>query len=275
MVLNPQPESFAKLIEYNLEPEIYSFKLFNQYLDYIASFKKNTFKIHLKLDTGMHRLGFEEHEIEQLIELLQHNSPIKIATIFSHLVGADESEHNDFSHLQIQKFERMSQKIMQVLDYQVDRHICNSAGIVRFPEAKFDMVRLGIGLYGVEITGTEQNALQTVGTLKTVISQIKNLKAGETIGYSRKGILEKDARIATIAIGYADGFDRGFSKGIGKVLVNGVACPVVGNVCMDMTMIDVSDALCEEGDEVIIFNKDLTINDLAKSIGTIDRKSVV
>ena len=269
MVLNPQPESFAKLIEYNLEPEIYSFKLFNQYLDYIASFKKNTFKIHLKLDTGMHRLGFEEHEIEQLIGLLQHNPPIKIATIFSHLVGADESEHNDFSHLQIEKFERMSQKIMQVLDYQVDRHICNSAGIVRFPEAKFDMVRLGIGLYGVEITGTEQNALQTVGTLKTVISQIKNLKAGETIGYSRKGILEKDARIATIAIGYADGFDRGFSKGIGKVLVNGVACPVVGNVCMDMTMIDVSDALCEEGDEVIIFNKDLTINDLAKSIGTI------
>ncbi len=278
MVLNPQPESFAKLIEFNLEPEIYSFKILHSFIYHLkTSFLNSPLGaggIHLKLDTGMHRLGFEEQDIEQLLEILKQNPEIKVASIFSHLVGADESEHNDFSHSQIEKFDRMSKKIMQTLDYrnaepQVVRHICNSAGIIRFPEAKFDMVRLGIGLYGVEITGTEQNALQTVGSLKTIISQIKNLKAGETIGYSRKGILEKDSRIATIAIGYADGFDRGFSKGIGKVLVNGTICPVVGNVCMDMTMIDVTDATCDEGDEVIIFNKDLTINDLAKSIGTI------
>jgi Alr-MurF fusion protein len=275
MVLNPQPESFAKLLEYDLEPEIYSFKVLKEYLEFVSNSSPlgqsdGSVRGHLKLDTGMHRLGFEEQDIEQLIELLKQNPTVEIASIFSHLVGADESEHNGFSKSQIEKFDKMSKQIINAFDgIKPLRHICNSAGIIRFPDAKFDMVRLGIGLYGVEVTGTEQNALQTVGTLKTVISQMKNLKKGETIGYSRKGILEKDSRIATIAIGYADGFDRGFSKGVGKVLVNGVSCPVVGNVCMDMTMIDVTEAVCEEGDEVVIFNKDLSINDLAKSIGTI------
>ncbi|MBA4848815.1 bifunctional UDP-N-acetylmuramoyl-tripeptide:D-alanyl-D-alanine ligase/alanine racemase [Emticicia sp. BO119] len=271
MVLNSQPETFSKLIEYDLEPEIYSFQLFKRFQDFIRSFPEVTFKIHIKLDTGMHRLGFEEQDIDKLIELLKHNPAIKIASIFSHLVGADESEHNDFSRSQIERFKRMSDKIIQALPSGEAplRHICNSAGIIRFPEARFDMVRLGIGLYGVEATGTEQKSLQTVGTLKTIISQIKHLKKGETIGYSRKGILEKDSRIATIAIGYADGFDRGFSKGVGVVLVNGTKCPVIGNVCMDMTMIDVTEARCEEGDEVIIFGKDLPIHELASSISTI------
>ena len=276
MVLNPQPESFAKLLEYNLEPEIYSFKVFKEYLTYIKQnspvdqSERPVGNIHLKLDTGMHRLGFEAQDIEQLIELLMKNSKIKVASIFSHLVGADESEHNAFSKTQIERFEQMSQQIINDLDGQKPlRHICNSAGIIRFPEAKFDMVRLGIGLYGLEVTNSEQKELQTVGTLKTIISQIKYLKAGQTVGYSRKGVLEKDSKIATIAIGYADGFDRGFSKGVGKVLVNGVACQVVGNVCMDMTMIDVSETECEEGDEVVIFGKDLSIKELAISIGTI------
>lgn len=272
MVLNSQPETFSKLVEYDLEPEIYSFQLFRRFLDFIKSFPDTTFKIHIKLDTGMHRLGFEEQDIDKLIDLLKQNPAIKIASIFSHLVGADESEHNDFSKSQIARFSRMSDKIIQSLpkgDQPPLRHICNSAGIIRFPEAKFDMVRLGIGLYGVEATGTEQKSLQTVGTLKTIISQIKHLKKGETIGYSRKGVLEKDSRIATIAIGYADGFDRGFSKGVGAVLVNGTRCPVIGNVCMDMTMVDVTEARCEEGDEVIIFGKDLPIHGLAASIGTI------
>ncbi len=271
MVLNSQPETFSKLVEYDLEPEIYSFQIFKRFQDFIKSFPDSTFKIHIKLDTGMHRLGFEEQDIEKLIESLNQHPNIKIASIFSHLVGADESEHNDFSRSQIERFKRMSDKIIQALPKGEAplRHICNSAGIIRFPEAKFDMVRLGIGLYGVEATGTEQKSLQTVGTLKTIISQIKHLKKGETIGYSRKGVLEKDSRIATIAIGYADGFDRGFSKGVGTVLVNGVRCPVIGNVCMDMTMVDVTEAKCEEGDEVIIFGKDLPIHELSSSIGTI------
>lgn len=271
MVLNSQPETFSKLVEYDLEPEIYSFQIFKRFQDFIKSFPDSSFKIHIKLDTGMHRLGFEEQDIDKLIESLHLHPNIRIASIFSHLVGADESEHNDFSRSQIERFKRMSDKIIQALPKGEAplRHICNSAGIIRFPEAKFDMVRLGIGLYGVEATGTEQKSLQTVGTLKTIISQIKHLKKGETIGYSRKGVLEKDSRIATIAIGYADGFDRGFSKGVGAVLVNGTKCPIIGNVCMDMTMVDVTEAKCEEGDEVVIFGKDLPIHELSASIGTI------
>ncbi|WP_259016844.1 bifunctional UDP-N-acetylmuramoyl-tripeptide:D-alanyl-D-alanine ligase/alanine racemase [Emticicia fluvialis] len=272
MVLNSQPETFSKLKEYNLEPEIYSFSIFRRFIDFARSYPDTTFRIHIKLDTGMHRLGFEEQDIDTLIEQLKSNPSVKIASIFSHLVGADEAEHNDFSKSQIDRFQRMSDKIIQTLpagETPPLRHICNSAGIIRFPEARFDMVRLGIGLYGVEATGTEQKSLQTVGTLKTIISQIKHLKKGETIGYSRKGVLDKDSRIATIAIGYADGFDRGFSKGVGYVLVNGTRCPVIGNVCMDMTMVDVTEASCEEGDEVIIFGKDLPIHELAASIGTI------
>lgn len=264
MVLNPQPETFDKLVEYNLEPEVYSFRIFDQLIRNVS-----LQKIHIKLDTGMHRLGFVESEIDDLIAKLKDNPTIKVASIFSHLVGADESEHNAYSYGQIESFKRMSEKIIGALGYAPLRHICNSAGIIRFPEAKFDMVRLGIGLYGIEATGIEQKSLQIVGTLKTVISQIKHLKQGETVGYSRKGVVERDSRIATIAIGYADGFDRGFSKGVGKVLVNGALCPVVGNVCMDMTMIDVTDATCEEGDEVIVFGKELPISELAKNIQTI------
>jgi Alr-MurF fusion protein len=286
MVMNPQPETFAKIIENNLEPEIYSFRILSNLLSYIFDNQRVTLtpssvervgatdaserlKIHLKLDTGMHRLGFVEEDLDELLKIIKQNTHIKIATIFSHLVGADEATHNEFSKSQIEKFERMSQKIINEIGYSPLRHICNSAGIIRFPDAKFDMVRLGIGLYGVEISGQEQNSLQTVGSLKTIISQIKQLKAGETVGYSRKGILERDSRIATIAIGYADGFDRGFSKGNGKVLVNGIRCPTIGNVCMDMTMIDVTDATCNEGDEVTIFDNNLTINELAQSINTI------
>jgi len=272
MVLNSQPETFGKLKEYELEPEIYSFQIFRRFVDFTESYPDSEFKIHIKLDTGMHRLGFEEQDIDALIEQLRQHPSIKIASVFSHLVGADEAEHNDFSKSQIASFQRMSDKIIQALptgETPPLRHICNSAGIIRFPEARFDMVRLGIGLYGVEATGTEQKALQTVGTLKTIISQIKHLKKGETIGYSRKGVLDKDSSIATIAIGYADGFDRGFSKGVGHVLVNGTRCPIIGNVCMDMTMVDVTEANCEEGDEVIIFGKDLPIHELAASIGTI------
>ncbi len=268
MVLNPQPESFIKLVEMNLEPEIYSFKILDQFLSFIEN-KSGTFKVHLKVDTGMHRLGFEKKDIAELLLKLKQHRNLEIASIFSHLVGADESVHNEFSKKQIDTFLLMTQEIESQLGISTLKHICNSAGIIRFPEARFDMVRLGIGLYGVEASGGEQAALQTVGTLKTIISQIKFVAKGETIGYSRKGILEKDSKIATIAIGYADGFDRGFSNGVGEVLVNGVLCPVIGNVCMDMTMIDVSEADCEEGDVAIVFGKEPSIQYLASKIGTI------
>ncbi len=272
MVLNAQPDSFGNLFDYNLEPEIFSLRNLREFLSFIASRKEplpEQVNIHLKIDTGMHRLGFVEADISELMHLLSAHPFLRVASIFSHLVGADEVEHISFSRQQIRAFESLSGKIIAGLGYRPLRHICNSAGIIRYPEARFEMVRLGIGLYGVESAGLEQESLQTVGTLKTTISQIKSLPKGETVGYGRRGVLERDARIATIAIGYADGLDRGFSRGVGQVLVNGVLCPVVGNICMDMTMIDVTEAPCEEGDQVIIFGKDHSIIQLADQIGTI------
>jgi Alr-MurF fusion protein len=270
MVLNSDPNTFHKVFEYDLEPEIYSLRLLKAYmlLKKNAAIKQTT-KIHLKIDTGMHRLGFEKADIEEMTQLLKTQDHIEVASIFSHLVGADEAEHVPFSKDQILKFTDISHTIIEKIGYSPLRHICNSAGIVRFPEAKFDMVRLGIGLYGVEAAGIEPEALQVVGTLKTTISQIKTLQKGDTVGYGRHGKVEKETKIATLAIGYADGYDRGFGRGVGQVFVNGILCPTFGNVCMDMTMIDVSQAPCKEGDQVVIFGENPSIVNLAEKIQTI------
>lgn len=271
MVMNATSQAFDLLLQYKLEPEIYSQRIFTEWIAFV---NKNKFTaeipaIHLKLDTGMHRLGFVKDDLEWLIETLTTNPHIKVASIFSHLVGADEGVHNAFSKQQFELFQEGAQQIEDALGYTTIKHILNSAGIVRFPDYKLDMVRLGIGLYGVEATGQEQQALQSVGTLKTVVSQIKYLSAGETVGYSRRGHLDHDAAIATLAIGYADGYDRGLGNGAGKVWVNGLLCPTIGNICMDMTMIDVTGATVEEGDEVIIFGKEMPILELSKQINTI------
>ena len=266
MVLNPSPQTFDKLSTYNLEPEIYSLSLLNDYLEYI---NHKPASIHLAIDTGMHRLGFEEGELSQLLNILKSKNHLKVASIFSHLVGADEDQFNAFSENQIKLFKEMADKIELGLGYKTNKHILNSAGIVRFPKAQFDMVRLGIGLYGIEATGLEQEGLQTVGTLKTIISQIKAIKKGETVGYSRKGKVNDDITTATIAIGYGDGFSRRFSNGVGYVYIKGQAAPIIGNVCMDMCMVDITNIDAKEGDEVIVFGKDLPISTLAKAIDTI------
>jgi alanine racemase len=270
MVMNPSASTFDKLVEYQLEPEIYSHKILDEWLGFMAELdNKCNLKIHLKLDTGMHRLGFAEADLPALIQLLKQHPELEVASIFSHLVGADEAIHNDFSKLQYERFMAGSAQLEAALGYRPLRHLLNSAGIVRFPDYKLDMVRLGIGLYGVEVNRQEQRSLQQIGTFKTVVSQVKHLPAGETIGYSRQGILKKASSIATIALGYADGYDRRFSKGVGKVLINGTLCPVVGNVCMDMTMVDTTGMSVQEGEEVIIFGNDLPITYLADEIGTI------
>jgi alanine racemase len=271
MVMSPAVPTFDLLLQYNLEPEIYSRRVLTDWIGYIEKQPADKYipPIHLKLDTGMHRLGFVADDIEWLCEKLKENPKIKVATMFSHLVGADEGVHNAFSHQQYSLFSKGAAQLESALGHQVIKHILNSAGIVRFPDHKLDMVRLGIGLYGVEATGQDQNALQPAGTLKTVISQIKYLTSGETVGYSRKGRIEHDSAIATLAIGYADGFDRRLGNGIGQVWINGTLCPTIGNICMDMTMVDVTNANAEEGDEAIIFGKHLPIVDLAKKINTI------
>ncbi len=269
MVMNPSPNDFEQLITYSLEPEIYSLNMLKLFSEYIDS-QKISSKIHIKLDTGMHRLGFEPEQISELTETLQSNPNLWISTIFSHLAAADESKFDDFTKHQGKEFTKMANEISEAIGYVPSRHLANSAGIARFPEARLDMVRLGVGMYGLAAKPEDQENLLTVGTLKTVISQIKYIKSSETVGYGRKGVLERDTKTATIAIGYADGFDRRFSGGIGEVMIHGQRCKVIGNVCMDMTMVDITDVPhVQEGDEVIIFGNNLTIIDLAKKINTI------
>jgi alanine racemase len=212
----------------------------------------------------MHRLGFEENEIDELCSILIASN-IKVASIFSHLVGADSFEHDGFTKSQVAQFERIFQKIEALLGYNTLKHILNSAGITRWSNHQYDMVRLGIGLYGVESPNHPSNMkLQNVSTLKTVISQIRDVKKGDTIGYSRKGRAKENYKIATLAIGYADGYSRKFSNGVGMFLVNGKLAPVIGNVCMDMCMINISGINVEEGNEVIVFGEHLTVNQLAQ-----------
>jgi Alr-MurF fusion protein len=265
MVMNPSAETFQSLLEFNLEPEIYSFGVLHQYLNFLHGRKSS---VHLKLDTGMHRLGFEKENIPELIDILKANPQITVASIFSHLAGADEAEHDQFTMQQAEAFISMAGKISMALDYQPLFHILNSPGILRKAEWQFDMVRLGIGLYGVNPTA-ERFPLKPVATLKTTISQIKHVRKGETVGYGRRGVAESEMRIATIAIGYADGFSRAFSRGVGEVLIHGKRAAVVGNVCMDMTMVDITGIDATEGDEVIVFGKDLPIQELAERIRTI------
>lgn len=270
MVMNPAPDSFQKLRQYHLEPEIYSFELLQEYLR--AAREAPMPAIHLKLDTGMRRLGFAEEDLPELCRLLQENAAhVRVASALTHLAGADEAQHNDFSQAQLAAFQRMRQPLEQALGYSIIKHALNSAGIVRFPEAQYNMVRLGIGLYGVEATGQEQDALHPVSTLRTTVSQVKTLPAGHTVGYSRRGqATTHERRIATLAIGYADGYDRRFGNGVGEVLIRGQHAPIVGNVCMDMCMVDVTHiAEAQAGDLATVFGAGLPLPELAARIGTI------
>ncbi|MBY0436514.1 MAG: alanine racemase, partial [Cyclobacteriaceae bacterium] len=266
MVMNPTEESFPSLLEFDLEPEIYSKRIFNSLVHFLEG---RPCQVHLKLDTGMHRLGFEEDELDEVFALFQANKNITVASVMSHLAGADESLHDDFSKQQADAFLRMNDRIASSLGYQPIRHLLNSPGILRLSQYQFDMVRLGIGLYGVDPTEEGKADLRPVATLKTIISQIKKIKAGDTIGYGRKGKALHDMTLATLAIGYADGFSRAFSRGKGSVLINGQRAPVVGNVCMDMTMVDITGIAAREGDEAIIFGAGLPIQQVARWIDTI------
>jgi len=273
MVMNPEEQSFDTMITYYLEPEIYSFRILSHFSETLKrrtnELQDKTFPIHIKMDTGMRRLGFEPSDINELVIRIRNNKFLKIDSIFSHLAGSDEAVHDGFTKKQIEVFTKASHEIQSHFNYKILRHILNSAGIIRFPEAQFEMVRLGIGLHGIAATPAEQKQLQPVSTLKTTISQIKAVKAGESIGYNRKGIANQDMQIATVGIGYADGLNRRLGNGAGKMLLNGKFVPIVGNICMDMTMIDMTDIPAREGDEVIVFGNDYTISQMAIDLETI------
>ncbi len=270
MVLNPEISAFDKLTEFELEPELFSFNLLDEFVNYARLQGINAYPVHIKIDTGMHRLGFEGFDIDRLCQQLAANTYLRVQTVFSHLVASDAPEHDDFTRLQIARFEHAFKKIEQALGYQVTKHLDNTSGVTRWPQAQYDMVRLGIGLYGIDTASKPgSNLLQPIAALKTSISQVRTVEADETIGYNRKGVLKKTAKIATVRIGYADGYLRAFGNGVGKMLVNGCLASTVGNISMDMCTLDVSGIDAKEGDEVIVFNDKMPIEELARQIGTI------
>ncbi|MEL6152504.1 MAG: bifunctional UDP-N-acetylmuramoyl-tripeptide:D-alanyl-D-alanine ligase/alanine racemase [Bacteroidota bacterium] len=272
MVMNPTPESFAHLMAYGLEPEIYSLELLQTLAHFVAN-QKVKVKIHLKLETGMHRLGIAESELSAVIKLLQAHTTIELVGIMSHLAAASAAQHDAYTHAQAALFRRMANYIEQSLGIQTTKHLLNTAGILRFPEYQADMVRLGIGLHGVGVSPAVASHLAVSSTLKTVISQVKAIPQAATVGYDRQGVAQKDMRTATIAIGYADGFGRGLSHGQGSVLVHGQLAPVVGNVCMDMAMIDVTHVPeATVGDEVIVFGQERPIAEVASALDTISNE---
>ena len=267
VIMNPELSAFKQMFQYTLEPEVYSFHLLDKLLTEAEKEGVTNFPIHIKIDTGMHRLGFMPDEIPALIDRLKHQNSLIPKSVFSHLVGSDSSEFDEFTRTQIARFESASEQLQAAFSHKIIRHICNSAAIERFPEAHFDMVRLGIGLYGVHPFGA--TGLKNVNTLKTTILQIKSLSPQETVGYARKGVLKRESRIAAIPIGYADGLNRKLGNGNAYCLVNGQQAPFVGNICMDVSMIDVTTIACEEGDEVIIYGEELPAAVLAEKLATI------
>ncbi len=269
MIMNTEEAAFDTLLAYNLEPEIYSFKLLNSFISFLEEREAEEFPIHIKLDTGMHRLGFTENELEELVRLLRYNNRVKVQSVFSHLAGSDDPVHDDFTSRQSEMFLRSTKTIASGLGYDFLKHLSNTSAIFRHPQLQLNMVRLGIGLYGYDSNSEVQKRLKTVASLKTSVSQIKEIAAGESVGYSRKGIVTRDSRIATVRIGYADGYPRILSNGKGHMLVNGRLAPVIGNICMDMTMLDVTDIEVTEGDEVIVFNEDLKVSEVAEWASTI------
>lgn len=272
MVMNPEQQGYDLMIQYHLEPEIYSFRvldLFEKALQTNGYEESKGFPIHIKLDTGMHRLGFMESDLHELIIRLKNKKRIIVQSVFSHLATSDEPHQRKFTEEQINKFHGFADKLIEHLGGNIIKHILNSAGITSFPEHQMDMVRLGIGMYGISPFKEHQEKLEVVSELKTTISQIKQIPAHDSVGYSRMEMPTKEITIATVPIGYADGLRRSLGRRKGFMLINGQKAQIIGNVCMDMCMLDVTDLNAEEGDEVIVFGKGQSIQNFAKLMDTI------
>lgn len=272
MVMNPDRESMEAFLTHHLEPEIYNFRTLNLLKEAINGYNgniKEPIPVHIKLDTGMHRLGFEEKDIPGLLKHIKDIPETVIRSVFSHLAASEDPSHDAFSNLQIRRFQKTAGMIQSCFNHRILLHMVNSAGINRFPEAHFDMVRLGISLYGITSNAEEALFLKNVSTLKSTVSQIKQIKAHESVGYNRAFQSDKEMTIAVVPVGYADGLSRTLSNGRGRLWINGHLAPVVGNICMDMTMIDITHIPAREGDEVIIFGEERSITELAREMGTI------
>ena len=269
MVMNPEEATFPAITGSDLQPEIFSFQLLKQFGAYLKSEGITEYPIHLKLDTGMHRLGFEPSDLQSLVSQLKDNNLFRVISVFTHLTASEDPAEDGYTRQQAGQFTEAAAFLSVQLGYAIIRHISNTAAIHRHPQLQMDMVRLGIGLYGSG-AGKGRLHLLEASSLTTTIAQIREVRSGESVGYNRMGVLQRDSRIATIRIGYADGYPRSLSNGIGKVMIRNKLVPVVGLVCMDMTMVDVTDIPgLEEGEEVLIFGKGLSVNDLANWAGTI------
>lgn len=270
MIMNVEPNSFSSIVQYGLQPVIYSNELLNQFENYLNQEGLSNYPVHVEIETGMNRLGFGLEEMEQLGQNLNSISTFTIQSVFTHLAASEDPNEEQFTLLQANRFKHAIAVLKRYIHYPFICHICNSAAIVRYPDLQMDMVRLGIGLYGIETDAKNQLRLQNVATLRSTIAQIKYLKKGESVSYNRKGIVTRNSIIATVRIGYADGYNRRFGNGNGHMLIKGKLAPVIGTVCMDMTMVDVTDIPnVKEDDEVIIFGQALPITELASMVETI------
>lgn len=270
MILNVDEENFDALIEYNLEPEIFSFNIYQKFHQYLLQQGITHFPVHIKFNTGMNRLGFEVSDATAIAQLIASNNTMVVQSVLSHLVASEDAELNNFTQQQVQQFTQAYSTMQQIIDYDFIKHIANSAAIFKHPSCQLNMVRVGIGLYGVDSSSDNQLSLQTVASLKTTIAQIRTVKAGDSVGYNKKGIVRHDSRIATVRMGYADGLSRSLSNGNGSMFLHGKLAPIVGNVCMDMTMIDVTHiAEAQEDDVVEIFGRHLPVQQVAAWSNTI------
>jgi alanine racemase len=269
LVMNADEDSFSDIIQYNLEPAIYSFAMLEEFTKALINSNLEQYPVHLKFDTGMRRLGFEVQDVTKLMDIIQAQPELKVQSVYSHLAETDNLEDNSYTDKQITLFNTLCSEIEKRLPYAFMKHILNSEGVQRFPEAQFDMVRIGIGLYGISVNESVSQHIQKAIAWKSVVSQIKTIEKGESVGYSRTFVAEKQSKIAVVPVGYADGLRRSLGKGKGGMFIQNTYCPIVGNVCMDMTMLDVTALNCKEGDVVEIIGSQQEIETLAQQMDTI------
>lgn len=269
LVLHPQTVNFKILLENNLEPSIYNSKILKEFIVVASAEKKQNYPVHIKFNTGLNRLGFWHDDVEMIYEIIGETKNIKIKTIFSHLAASEDLGEKLFTLNQIEIFNKIVENFEKTFHYKPILHMCNTSGILNYPEAHFDMVRSGIGLYGFGNSAKENKHFKPIASLKTVISQIHQLKKGDTVGYNRAYKSKSHLKTATLPIGHADGIGRIYGNGKGFVTINGEKAPIIGNVCMDMIMVDVTNIACNEGDEVIVFDANSTAETLAQTADTI------
>jgi alanine racemase len=269
LVLHPQTVNFKSLIKYNLEPSLYNKKILKEFINLVSKEDINDYPVHIKFNTGLNRLGFWKDDVKFITNELSETKKVKVKSIFSHLAASEDLNEKKFTLDQIETFKNIAIRFEKEIGYKPMLHMCNTSGILNYPEAQFDMVRSGIGLYGFGNSEKENKFLKPVGTLKTIISQIHHIEKGESVGYNRAFKSDTTLKTATLPIGHADGIGRQYSNGKGFVTINGQQAPIIGNVCMDMIMVNITNIECQEGDEVIVFGEYHTAEDLATSANTI------